>query len=119
MEESRVPVQRDRPSNVLDGGGVLARLRGDHAEEMHCVGLIRLDLENLPIDFLGGLQPPRLVVLDRNRQGFGSRCHTWSQGGLRVPAMLKFKKTFRRRSRPPGGRVGSKRSAGTCGTRPD
>ena len=44
MEGSRVPVQLDRPSNVLDGNLVLAHLVGNHAEKMHRVGMIRLDL---------------------------------------------------------------------------
>ena len=37
--------------------------------------MIRLDRENLPIDLLGSLQPTGLMVLDRNRQCFGNRCH--------------------------------------------
>ena len=37
--------------------------------------MIRLDRENLPIDLLGSLQPTTLMVLDRNRQCFGNRCH--------------------------------------------
>ena len=37
--------------------------------------MIRLDRENLPVDLLGSLQPAGLMVLDRNRQCFGNRCH--------------------------------------------
>ena len=42
---------------------------------MNRIGLIRLDRENLPVDLLGSLQPAGLMVLDRNRQCFGNRCH--------------------------------------------
>ncbi len=75
VEGGRGPVQPDRPLDALDGGLVLARLRSNHAEKMERIGMIRLDRENLPIDLLGSLQPTALMVLDRNRQCFGSRCH--------------------------------------------
>ena len=75
MEGSRIPFQPDRPSNVLDGNLVLAHLVSNHAEKMNRIGLIRFSLENLPIDLLGSLQPTGLMVLDRNRQCFGNRCH--------------------------------------------
>ena len=76
MEGSRIPFQPDRPSNVLDGNLVLAHLVSNHAEKMSRIGLIRFSLENLPIDLLGSLQPTGLMVLDRNRQCFGNRCHS-------------------------------------------
>jgi hypothetical protein len=75
VKRSRIPVQLDRPSNVLDGHLVLADLVGNHAEKMNRVGLIRLGLQNLPIDPLGSLQPAGLMVPDRNRQRLGNRCH--------------------------------------------
>ncbi len=75
MEGSRIAVQADRPFDVLDGNLVLAHLVSNHAEKMEGVGLIRLDGENLPVDLLGSLQPAGLMVLDRNRQCFGNRCH--------------------------------------------
>ena len=53
----------------------LPALVSNHAEKMERIGMIRLDRENLPIDLLGGLQPAGLMVLDRNRQCFGNRCH--------------------------------------------
>ena len=53
----------------------LPALVGNHAEKMQRIGMIRLDRENLPIDLLGRLQPAGLMVLDRNRQCFGNRCH--------------------------------------------
>ena len=75
MEDGRTALQRDRPFDVLDGNLVLAHLVGNHAQKMERVGMIRLGRENLPIDLLGGLQPPALMVLDGNRQGFGNGCH--------------------------------------------
>ena len=90
MEGSHIPFQPDRPSNVLDGNLVLAPLGGNHAEKMNRVGLIRLSLENLPIDLLGGLQPTGLMVLDRNRQRFGNRRHNESlvqAGSCRSPLL--------------------------------
>ena len=42
---------------------------------MQRIGLIGLDGENLPVDLLGGLEPARLMVLNRQRQGFGNCCH--------------------------------------------
>ena len=68
VEGSRMPLQGDRASNVIDGGLVLARLGSEHAEKMERVGMIRRDGENLPIDLLGSLQPAGLVVLDRDRK---------------------------------------------------
>ena len=47
---------------------------------MDRIGMIRLDRENLPIDLLGSLQPAGLMVLDRNRQCFGNRCHEANYG---------------------------------------
>ena len=90
MEGSRIAVQPDRPSNVLDGNLVLARLVSNHAEKMPRIGLIRLSRKNLPIDLLGGLQPTGLMVLDRNRQGFGNRCHNANarKGSRRAASQL-------------------------------
>ncbi len=69
------PVYADRPLDVLYRNLVLAQLGSHHAEKMNRIGLIRLDGENLPINLLGGLQPTGLMVLERNGQCFGNRCH--------------------------------------------
>ena len=42
---------------------------------MQCIGLIRLDRENLPIYLLGSLQTASLMVPKSNRQCLGYRCH--------------------------------------------
>jgi hypothetical protein len=42
---------------------------------MNHVGVIRLHLQNLPIDLLASLQATGSMVLDRNRQCLGNRCH--------------------------------------------
>ena len=75
MEGRRGPVQSDGTSYALHGRLVLARLMGDHAQKMHRIGLIRIEREDLPINLLGRLQPARLMVLDRDGQCFGNRCH--------------------------------------------
>ena len=80
MEGGHIPFQPDRTSNVFDGSLVLAHLVSNHAEKVPRVGMIRLDRENLPVDLLGGLQPTGLMVLDRNRQCFGNRCHNANYG---------------------------------------
>ena len=68
MEGGRIPFQPDRPSNVFDGNRVLAHLVGEQAEKMNRIGMVRISLQNLPIDVLGNLQPTGLMVLDRNRE---------------------------------------------------
>jgi hypothetical protein len=82
MEGSRTAVQADRPANVLDGNLVLARLGSDHAEKMNRIGLTRFNLQNPPVDLLGGLQPAGLMVLDRDRQCFGNRCHNVNKDNM-------------------------------------
>ena len=67
MEGSLSPVQADGASNILDGNLVLAHLLGDDSQQMPRIGKIRLDLQNLPIDLLGNLESPRLMVLDGDR----------------------------------------------------
>ena len=54
---------------------MVARLVGDEAEQIDRIGMVGRGREDLPVKLLGDLQPTRLVVLDRNRQGFGNRCH--------------------------------------------
>jgi hypothetical protein len=81
MEGSFGILQPDRPSNVLDGNLMLADLAGEHSKHMQCIGMIWLDGENLPVDLLGGLQPTGLMVLDRNRQCLGNRCHNLTASG--------------------------------------
>ena len=46
---------------------VLSKLGISHAQQVPGVGMIRRDCENLPVDLLGSLQLPRLMVLDGNR----------------------------------------------------
>jgi hypothetical protein len=75
VELGLIPLQTDRPSDILDGNLVLANLVGNHTEKMPRIGMLRLGLQDPPIDLLGGLQPAGLVVLNRDRQCFGNRCH--------------------------------------------
>ncbi len=76
MEESRTALQPDRPSNVFNGNLMFAHLGSNHAEKIECVGMIRLDLKNLPVDLFGGLQPTTLMVLYCNCKCFGNCCHS-------------------------------------------
>ncbi len=80
MKGSRTALQLDRPANVLDGDLVLAHLVSNYAEKMPRIGMIRFSLQNLPVELLGSLQPTGLMVLYRNRQGFGNRCHSVNCG---------------------------------------
>jgi hypothetical protein len=73
-------VQPDRPFDVLDGDLMRTPLGSHHAEKMERIGLIRLDLQNLPIYLLGSLQAASLMVLDSDRQGFGNRRHDVDYG---------------------------------------
>ena len=41
---------------------------------LRCLGLLRLDREDLPVDLLGRLQPAALMVPEGDRQGFRYRC---------------------------------------------
>ena len=59
----------------MDGIFRLAHLARNHTEKMDRVGLIRFNLQNLPIDLLGSLQPSALMVLKGNRQCLGNRWH--------------------------------------------
>ena len=70
MEGSLGPLQPDRPCNVLDGNLVLAHLAGDDSKQMQCIGMIRLDRQDPPIDLLGQVQPAGLVVLKGNLKCF-------------------------------------------------
>jgi hypothetical protein len=75
MEGGVGRIQRDCPSDVLDGNRMPAHLVGHESEQVPGVGMIRLGRENLPVNLLGSLQPAGLMVLDRNRQRFGNRRH--------------------------------------------
>ena len=55
------------PAHALDSLLVLSKLDISHAKQVPGVGMIRRDCQNLPVDLLGGLQLPRLMVLDGSR----------------------------------------------------
>ena len=54
---------------------MFSRLGSDFAEKVEQRRSIRLDCENLPANPLGSLQPAGSMVLCRDRQCFGNRCH--------------------------------------------
>ena len=70
-----VRLQFQGPAVAGDGFVALARLVGEQAKQMDGIGLIRFQLQDSPIDLLGGLQPATLMMPDRNRQDFGDDCH--------------------------------------------
>jgi hypothetical protein len=70
-----VRLQYQCPAVAGDRFVQLTHLVGDHAEKMERIDIIWFGLQNLPIDLLGSLEPTALMVLDRNRQSFGNRCH--------------------------------------------
>ena len=57
-----------------------ARLMSDHAEKLDRIGLVRSDLEDLPINLLGSLQPAGLMVSEGDCQCFGNRGHMSAEG---------------------------------------
>ena len=59
---------------------------GDHAEKVERIGMIRLELEYLPIDLLGGMQPAGLMILDRDRKSLGNRHHAIYYDTVKNPA---------------------------------
>jgi hypothetical protein len=75
VEGCHISSQPDRSSNVLDGRFMLARLVSYQPEKVDRIGVIRISLKNPPVDLLGSLRPAGAMVLDRNRQCFGNRCH--------------------------------------------
>ena len=75
MEERLVAVQPDRPSDVLDGQLVLARLVSQHAEQMKRIGMVGIDLQDLPVELLRCLEVAGLVMLQGQCQCFSDRCH--------------------------------------------
>ena len=58
-------VDRHRPRHQLDGGGVVTALSRDEPEQLQRVELLRVDRQHLPVQRLGLLKPPRLVVVER------------------------------------------------------
>ena len=85
MKGSISPLQPDCPSDALDGNLVLAELVSDDPEEVQCLGMIRLDGENLPVSLFGSLQSAGVMMLDRNCQRLGNRCHNPTALGTSCP----------------------------------
>ena len=78
MENSFIPPQRDRSANGLAGSLRPAQLRGDDAQQVQRIGIVRIDGQKLAANLLGVCQPPRLLVLNGNREGCGGRGHEFS-----------------------------------------
>ncbi len=68
VEHRRIAPHADRLPEVLGRRLRAARLRGEHAQQVQSVRLVRLGRKNPAVALLRGLQPAGLVVLDRGRQ---------------------------------------------------
>ena len=62
-------------ADVFQGRLVLAHLMSDQTEQVQCIDLGRIGLENLPINLLGLLQIAGLVRFDGECQRFGNGVH--------------------------------------------
>ena len=62
MENGPAAVPADSPFDALDRGGRIARLQRNHADQVHRVGMPRIDLEDLPIDLFRRPQTAALMV---------------------------------------------------------
>jgi hypothetical protein len=82
------PIQFDCPIDVDDGNLVLTHLEGNESQQMQCVGLIRIDCEDLPVNLLGSLKSPRLMMLDGHLKGFGNRCHSEYFWEAKLPQLM-------------------------------
>ncbi len=65
MEYGLVPLASYRSCNIVHGEIVFAHLVGNDAEKMQGVRLMGVDGENLAVSLLGGLEPARLMVIQR------------------------------------------------------
>src|SRR5688572_10090242 len=57
-------VQFNRPTDVLNGRMVVSLLRGNHSQQVPRINLFGVSRQNLPIDLLGSLKAPVLMVLN-------------------------------------------------------
>jgi hypothetical protein len=58
-----VGVEGNGPTNQIHCNVIPSQLMGDQSQVVHGNGMLRLPGQDLPVEPLGLLQPPRLVVL--------------------------------------------------------
>ncbi len=75
MEDCRVVVELNRPSQAIDSSIVLPQLVRDLPEQMQRIGMIWIRGENLTGDLLGGLKSPGMKMLLSDRECLGDRFH--------------------------------------------
>ena len=92
-------VQFNRSANEFDGDLVLARLGGPAGQQMDSFGMIRIELENLPIDLLGCRQIAGSMMLDSQCEGFVNRGHAIHDGNYEPGSQSRRNKP--RRGQPP------------------
>jgi hypothetical protein len=75
MKPSCIRIQPNGSLHVFERDIVLSHLMGEQAEEVNRLGVMRIGLQDLSIDLLGGLEAAGFVVLEREGEGFGNRGH--------------------------------------------
>jgi hypothetical protein len=75
MERSVASVRFDRPAKILDSQLGLTHLQGDNAQEIQCIGMIRIHCQDLPVNLLSSLKFPRLMLPDGIRKCFSDSGH--------------------------------------------
>ena len=75
MKRRLVAIQKDRVPDVLDRGLVLAHLMGDESKEMPNIRVMGFNLQDPPVDLLGGVKSSRLVMFQSRRENFRYPAH--------------------------------------------
>jgi len=75
VEAAIVRINCDRPIDQLDGGLAFRPLVRHDAEQVQCMGVIRLHRQDATADLLGHVEPASLVMGKGDREGFGDRGH--------------------------------------------
>ncbi len=75
VKGSRQRVQLDGSANVLDGRVMPAGPVGKFAEQMERVGVVGIDLQDLPVNLFRLLEIAGLMVLQSLRECFGNGWH--------------------------------------------
>jgi hypothetical protein len=107
VKRGLILVAANRPFDVLDGPLIVAPLGSQDSEEVKCVGLPRVGLDDLPVDLLRLLQPAGAVILYSRPQGLVSHDHEHRYGDAtgrstnRARHPLVGREAFRRPASPP------------------
>ena len=72
----------DRPVNQTHRSLMVPGLAGDDSQQVQRIEMIRLDVENLPVNDLRFRQPARLVVLDRDAESLRDAHNAGNEDGI-------------------------------------